>query len=78
MYIVGKLLGVRGDLNLCGGSLAETKTYARDIHQRVILPALRDNADSELCRTMAGHMLRGAAMINPLIIPEAYETWTFM
>ena len=78
MYVVGKLLGISDDLNLCsGGSLTETRSYAYEIHQRIILPNLSENCSDALCCTMAGHMLKGAAMINPLIIPEAFETWTF-
>ncbi len=78
MKSVGKRLGIDDDLNLCiSDDLDEVLDYCRDIHQEVIIPALKTTYEFQEGDSMALHLLEGMQMFNPYILPKPFGTWVF-
>ena len=71
---VGRQLGVREELNLCNGGLAEAREYARLLHQQIHQHLLHP---TQLAEEMSKHLLWGANILNPFIRPAAFRTWAF-
>ena len=69
---VGRQLGVREELNLCNGGLAEAREYARLLHQQIHQHLLHP---TQLAEEMSKHLLWGANILNPFIRPAAFKTW---
>jgi hypothetical protein len=65
MWVIGYVLGVSEDFNLCGGSLEEVRAYCREVHLRVIKPCLESPPKEGV--VMAGHLINGMELFNPFI-----------
>ena len=75
IFIVGRGIGIDDDLNLCNGTLSETKAYSHLILTQIIKPSLK--IESNLSKEMSDNLLQGSEMLNPYLIPESFKTWTF-
>jgi len=71
-YKVGRDLGISDEHNLCSGTLEEATDYARSILKQIFRPAMTRVRDSG----MAEVMLKGINILNPLVDPEAFATFT--
>ena len=71
---VGRQLGVREEVNLCNGGLAEAREYALLLHQQIKQHLLHP---THLAEEMAEQLLWGANILNPFIRPAAFRTWAF-
>ena len=64
--------GISDEHNLCSGTLEEATDYARSILKQIFRPAMTRVRDSG----MAEVMLKGINILNPLVDPEAFATFT--
>ena len=71
---VGRQLGVREEVNLCNGGLAEAREYALLLHQQIKQHLLHS---THLAEEMAEQLMWGANILNPFIRPAAFRTWAF-
>jgi len=69
---VGRQLGVREEVNLCNGGLAEAREYARLLHHQIKQHLVHP---THLAEEMAEQLLWGANILNPFIRPAAFRTW---
>jgi len=75
MYWIGAVLGVRRELNLCGGDLDEVRAYCKLVCSEIINPCLENPSQFE--EGMAEHLLEGCALINPFIDGEAFRPFMY-
>lgn len=70
MYVVGYVLGVKDEFNMCAGSLEETTRYCEFLHTNVILPCL--DCPHSKALDMATRLLHGMEHFNPFIRPASF------
>ena len=68
-------IGIDDDLNLCSGSLQESRKYSQEILDNIITPAL-DEDESQMSLEMGNNLLNGIQILNPYISVEAFKVWT--
>eukprot|EP00092_Neocalanus_flemingeri_P024078 GFUD01026119.1.p1 GENE.GFUD01026119.1~~GFUD01026119.1.p1 ORF type:complete len:372 (-),score=51.24 GFUD01026119.1:124-1239(-) len=76
MYLVGRDLGVREDLNLCTGGLEPAVEYSELILKQVIRKTFGSQESSETCKELARHLLDGVNILNPFIDQTAFHCWS--
>ena len=74
MFMLGKELGVEDEFNLCNGDVEAVISYAVEIENQIIKPALEVNFNYH---NMSEHMLQGASQIVPFIDPTAFKAWIY-
>jgi len=75
MYLVGRELGIREELNMCSGDLNEVREAAREILVTEIQPVFLADSASSVSRDLATNLLAGVKMLNPFINPEGFRKW---
>jgi len=78
MYLVGRELGIREDLNMCSGDLAEVREAAREILVTEIQPVFLADGGLSVSRELATNLLAGVKILNPFINPEGFSKWCEM
>ena len=68
-------IGIDDDLNLCSGSLQESRKYSQEILDNIITPAL-DEDESQMSLEMGNNLLKGIQILNPYISVDAFKVWT--
>ena len=70
MYVVGYVMGVKDEFNLCAGSPEEVTRYCKFVHEKVILPCLEQPHSRAI--DMATRLLNGMEHLNPFIRPSSF------
>jgi len=77
MYLVGRDLGIKEELNLCGGTdMEQTIEYSDLILKEIISKKFSSEDSSDTCKSMVLHLLNGVNMLNPFIDQTAFHEWT--
>jgi len=77
MYLVGKYLGIKEDLNICSGGVQNAAEYSHLILNEIISKKYGTETSTEICKDMARHLLDGVNILNPFIDQGAFHCWTY-